>query len=110
MSALSDTSSTSPQAESQASPEKLGFKEKLKSKDVWKGVGLLALCHLVWLVIPFAYIAISVVQVLYAVPLIIILNRKKKDLMAQGVMLGMGFTFLINATCFGIVVSQLGAH
>ena len=109
MNTSSNSSSTPPPLEPPQPPAgKLGFKGTMKSKEVWKGIGLLALCHLVWLVFPLAYVAVGVVQIVYAVPLYIILYRKKQVLMAQGVLLGMGFTFLINATCFGIVLSQIG--
>lgn len=74
------------------------------AKDVWKGIGLTALLHLLLLVYPSAYLTIGVVQLIYMLPAIIITSRKNTGIM-QGLLIGLGVTFLLNAACFGIVMA-----
>jgi hypothetical protein len=89
----------------EAGPQKLGFKGAIKSREVWKGIILLWLCHLVWLLAPGAFIFIWALQLGYGLPLMVGLYYKKKDIMAQGVLIGMGFTFLLNTAICGIMVT-----
>ncbi len=77
--------------------------KKLKRKEIAKGMGLVVLFHLVWVVFPFAYFGIGLGQVLYVVPLAMYLHQKGKIGMAQGVWIAAALTFLLNATCFGII-------
>jgi hypothetical protein len=78
--------------------------KKLKRKEIAKGMGLVVLFHLVWVVFPFAYLTIGLGQILYVVPLALYLHQKGKIGMAQGVWIAAALTFLLNATCFGIVM------
>lgn len=69
--------------------------------EIWKGIGLTALLHLIPLFFPILYFGIGIVQLLYILPAIIIC--RKNTGMVQGLLIGAGITFLLNAACFGIV-------
>ena len=73
-------------------------------RQVWKGIGLLALLHLLNFVFPIAFVLISVTQLLYVIPALI-LCRKNKG-MVQGLLIGSGVTVLLNIACFGIVLGS----
>ncbi len=72
--------------------------------QVWKGIGLLALLHLLNFIYPVAFVLISVTQLLYLIPALI-LCRKNKGLL-QGLLIGAGVTVLLNVACFGIVLGS----
>jgi hypothetical protein len=72
-------------------------------KQVWLGIGLLTVLHLLLFLFPIAFFFISVVQIIYLIPAIIIF--RKKSGIVQGLLIGAGITFLLNAACFGLVVS-----
>ena len=82
--------------------------KKLKHKQIAKGMGLVALGHLIWVVFPLAYFGIGLGQILYVVPLALYLQSKGKTGMVQGVFIATAITFLLNATCFGIVLLNIG--
>lgn len=69
--------------------------------QVWKGIGLLALLHLLLFLVPIAYFFIGVAQLLYLIPAIIICRKNQG--MTQGLLIGAGITFLINVACFGYI-------
>ncbi len=48
---------------------------------------------------------IGIVQLLYVLPAVFILRRKDRTGMMQGVLIGAGLTFLLNAACFGLLMS-----
>lgn len=73
------------------------------AKQVWKGIGLLVLLHLLLFVFPIAFFFISVVQLIYLVPALIFF-RKNRGIF-QGLLIGAGVTFLLNAACFGLLIS-----
>jgi len=72
-------------------------------KQVWLGIGLLTVLHLLLFLFPIAFFFISVVQIIYLIPAILIF--RKKSGIVQGLLIGAGITFLLNAACFGLVVS-----
>lgn len=74
------------------------------SIDVWKGIGLTMLLHLILLAYPMSYILIGVVQLIYVVPALI-WARHRTSIM-QGIIIAAALTFLLNAACFGIVMAQ----
>lgn len=74
------------------------------SIDVWKGIGLTMLLHLILLAYPMSYILIGVVQLIYVVPALI-WARHRTGIM-QGIIIAAALTFLLNAACFGIVMAQ----
>lgn len=71
---------------------------------VGKGIGILALLHLLLIVYPVAYFGIGIVQLLYVIPAAIYF-RKQTGVM-QGILIGAGITFLLNAACFGLVLNS----
>ncbi|PYI51803.1 hypothetical protein [Paenibacillus flagellatus] len=73
-----------------------------KGGKVWAGIGLVALLHLLLLAVPVAFFFIGVAQVVYVVPAL--LWFRKDPAMMQGILIGAGITFLLNAACFGIVL------
>jgi hypothetical protein len=72
-------------------------------KQVWLGIGLLTVLHLLLFLFPIAFFFISVVQIIYLIPAILIF--RKKSGIVQGLLIGAGITFLLNAACFGLVIS-----
>ncbi len=85
-------------------PNKEPAKPEGHTRQVWKGIGLLALLHLLNFLFPIALFFISVTQLLYLIPALI-LCRKNKGMM-QGLLIGAGVTVLINVACFGIVLGN----
>ncbi|MFF2157493.1 hypothetical protein ACFVVQ_19545 [Paenibacillus chitinolyticus] len=77
-----------------------------KGPDVWKGIGWVALGHLLWLFALPMYFGIGIVQMLYVLPLLLIFS--KRTAIVQGILIGAGITFLLNAACFGYVMFSLG--
>lgn len=76
-----------------------------KTSGIGKGIGILALLHLILIVYPTAYFAIGLVQLLYVIPALIYFRKRTPVL--QGILIGAGITFLLNAACFGIVFASL---
>jgi hypothetical protein len=76
------------------------------AKAVWKGIGLLVLLHLLLFVFPAAFFFISVAQLIYLIPALIFF-RKNKGIF-QGLLIGAGVTLLLNAACFGLLISKFG--
>lgn len=73
------------------------------AKQVWAGIGLLALLHLLLFVFPIAFFFIGVAQLIYLIPALILFRNRKG--VFQGLLIGAGVTFLLNAACFGLVLS-----
>lgn len=71
------------------------------SVELWKGIGLTALLHLLLLLFPVLYFGIGIVQLVYIIPALVIC--RKNTGMVQGLLIGAGITFLLNAACFGFV-------
>lgn len=74
--------------------------------EIWKGIGLTALLHLIPLVFPALYFGIGIVQFLYLIPALILC--RKNSGMQQGILIAAGITFLLNAACFGFVFVSIG--
>ncbi|RUT35515.1 hypothetical protein EJP77_00350 [Paenibacillus zeisoli] len=79
------------------------YEKQQHGKEVLKGVLLLALLHVIWVVFPLAFFGIGVAQLLYLIPAIVIALVKKRTGIAQGLILGGVITFLLNAACFGLL-------
>jgi len=75
-------------------------------KQFWLGILLTAALHLVWLLYPIGYALIGLAQLAYVTPLIIYAALKGKKKLLQGVLVAAGVTFLVNAACFGLVISS----
>lgn len=80
-------------------------KKPWKGIQVWKGIGLVALLHLLLFIYPAAFFLIGVVQLIYVIPALSFVYKNPG--MVQGILIGAGITFLINAACFGIVLGSL---
>jgi len=50
----------------------------------------------------------GVVQVVYVAPAAIILGYKRRPRTRKGLLIGAGITFLVNATCAGIILASIG--
>ncbi|WP_068776715.1 hypothetical protein [Paenibacillus sp. FJAT-26967] len=74
-----------------------------KGSQVAIGIGWVAACHLIWLIAAPFYLGIGIVQLIYVIPLLIISQVKGKTGVFQGILIGAGITFLVNAACFGYV-------
>jgi len=88
-------------------PSEQNRKKKL---DVWKGIGLALLLHLLLFLHPPGVVLIGLVQLIYIIPAIIIANVKGRKGIVQGLLIGAGITFLVNAACFGIVLSMFASY
>ena len=75
---------------------------KVHAKHVWIGIGLLAVLHLLLFIFPFSFLFIGVAQLVYLIPVLIYFRKNKG--MVQGLLIGAGITFLLNAACFGLVI------
>ncbi len=53
------------------------------------------------------FLGIGVVQVVYVLPAIVVCAAKHRWRTARGLAIGAGITFLVNATCAGIVLVSL---
>lgn|GEM_PF-1873039 len=72
-------------------------------KHVWLGIGMLAILHLLFFFFPAAFFFIGVVQIVYLIPATLIFNKYPG--IVQGLLIGGGITFLLNAACFGLFIS-----
>jgi len=53
------------------------------------------------------FLGIGLFQLLYVVPALVIVLRKKQMRTAKGIQIALGITFLLNAACFGVVMVSL---
>jgi hypothetical protein len=87
-------------AESAAEPKRDG--------TFLEGMLLLAPVHLLQIpmslfVYQFSFLFIGATQLVYVVPLLFLLNAKKRTEMMQGVAAAAAITFMLNATCASIL-------
>ena len=82
-------------------------------KDVWLGIGLALLLHLIQL--PLAAITVfaslvfmGVTQLLYIIPAIVVYHRRGRRGVVKGLIIAAALTFLLSATCSALVLSELG--
>ncbi|MFD0960714.1 hypothetical protein [Paenibacillus chungangensis] len=71
-------------------------------KQVWLGIGLMALLHLLLFIVPIAFFFIGIAQIVYLLPAMFIV--RKRSGIVQGLLIGAGITFLLNAACFGLLM------
>ncbi|MCM3629658.1 hypothetical protein M3194_20165 [Paenibacillus glycanilyticus] len=72
-------------------------------KHVFLGIGILAVLHCLLFLFPIGFFFISIAQIVYLLPAILIFNKRTG--IVQGLLIGAGITFLVNAACFGLLVS-----
>jgi len=83
-----------------------------RQREIWLGVGLALLLHLIQIPLTFvtyffSLIFIGISQLLYIVPAIVIYQRKGRPGVAKGLIIAAAITFLLNATCTVIVFGYL---
>ena len=92
------------------------MEERKQSTDIWIGIGMTALLHVLAAIILFAtnnqaaLLVIGGTQLIYILPIAFIFVFKKRSSIAAGMWIGAGITFLLNAACFGIGVFMFGSH
>lgn len=92
--------------------------ERKQSTDIWIGIGMTALLHVVAAIILIvidmqeALLLIGGTQLIYILPVSIIYAIKKRSSVTAGMWIGAGITFLLNAACFGIGIGifMFGIH
>jgi hypothetical protein len=78
-----------------------------RSRDVWRGVGLAFLLHLLQaplgvLSYGVTIIFIGITQLVYLIPAIVVFSKKSRPDMVKGLLIGGAITFLLNAACTGL--------
>jgi hypothetical protein len=81
---------------------------QLQRSEIWRGVGLAFLLHLIQIPLTFvtsffSLIFIGISQLLYIVPAIVIYHRKGRPGVVKGLIIAAAITFLLNGTCTLIV-------
>ena len=98
-------------------------------REVWKGLGLLVLLHVIGQLIlgftgrflpilgfnrgflsPFPLMFVGVTQLVYVIPAILCFKRKGRLGIVTGLIIGASLTFLLNATCFGAFMIYARTH
>src|SRR5207253_8690351 len=82
-----------------------------KNRDVWIGLGLTLLLHLIQiplasLTVNFSLFALGVSQLIYIIPAIVIFQHKGRPGVVKGLIIGAALTLLLNATCAVLVFSD----
>ncbi|MFD3257353.1 hypothetical protein ACE3MQ_01940 [Paenibacillus lentus] len=72
--------------------------------EVFKGIGILLLLHLLLIFVPISYFFIGIVQIIYLTPAVAFAFAKKRVGIGQGLLIGGAVTFLLNAACFGVIM------
>jgi hypothetical protein len=97
---------------SEARPEERMEEQRSKHADIWRGVGLAFLMHLIQ--IPFAVVTafislifVGVSQLAYIIPAIIFYHRDGRPGVVKGLIIAAAITFLLNATCTVIIMTGL---
>jgi hypothetical protein len=80
-----------------------------KPGDVWTGIGILAVCHVLFWAILLnirrgdLLIGLGITQLIYLLPLTFFFIYRKRPGIVQGLWIAGGLTMLLNAACYGIV-------
>ncbi|GAA0137153.1 hypothetical protein YSY43_39940 [Paenibacillus sp. YSY-4.3] len=74
--------------------------------EVFKGIGILALLHLLLIFVPMSYFFIGIAQIVYLIPAAVVAFAKKRVGIGQGLLIGGAVTFLLNAACFGVIMAN----
>ncbi len=77
-----------------------------KVREILKGFGLIYLIHFGWLVFPFAYLGIGLLQLVYVLPLAQHYKKLERTEMRQGIWIAAVTTFLLSATCYGLMLGN----
>lgn len=99
---LPDEDSSNPQEDIVLKPHS-PKRDKTYIRHVWLGIGILAILHLLLFFFPVSFFFIGVTQIVYLIPATIVF--RKNEGVVQGLLIGGGITFLLNAACFGLFIS-----
>ncbi len=77
-------------------------------KGFWIGILLTVALHCLWFAYLPGFLVIGITQFVYMLPLMVYAGVKQNTRLLQGLAVGAGITFLVNAACFGIVLGSLG--
>ncbi len=74
------------------------------SHNVWRGIGLALLLHLIQVPLAFLTSGISLIflgvsQLVYIIPAIVVYKRNDRSEIVKGLIIAAAITFLLNATC-----------
>ena len=91
------------------------MEERSRHGEIWRGIGLALMLHLIQ--IPFAFatsfislIFVGVSQLVYIIPAIIFYWRDGRRGVVRGLVIAAAITFLLNATCTVLIFSNLNIH
>ena len=93
-------------------PNNQRMAERSQQWEIWRGIGLALLLHLIQ--IPFAFVTsffslifIGVSQLVYLIPAILHYRSLGRRGVVKGLIIAAAITFLLNATCAAIVFAAL---
>ena len=93
-------------------PEPIDERDQHQRAEVWRGLGLTLLLHLIQ--IPFAVLTVfisliflGVTQLIYIIPAIVMARRRGRPGVVKGLIIGAALTFLLNVACSGFVLTNL---
>jgi len=103
---------TYPEAHPESHPEPRPEEQRSRQEDIWRGVGLALLLHLIQLPLAavtvfFSLIFMGISQLLYIVPAIFIYRRKGRPGVVIGLIIAAAITFLLNGACSALVLGNL---
>ena len=86
-----------------------------QQNDIWRGVGLALLLHLIQIPLAILTTFISLIflgvsQLVYIIPAIIYFYREGRRGVIKGLIIAAAITFLLNATCTALVLGNLNFH
>jgi hypothetical protein len=81
-------------------------------QDVWRGIGLALLLHLIQVPLALLTTFISLIfvglsQLVYIIPAIVVYRREGRSGMVKGLIIVAAITFLLNAACTGLFFASL---
>src|SRR5215475_6214268 len=86
-----------------------------RQAEIWRGIGLALLLHLIQIPLAALTMFISLVfmgisQLVYIIPAIIFYYRGGRRGAVKGLIIAAAVTFLLNATCSALVLGNLNVH
>ncbi len=89
--------------------------QQSQTNDIWRGVGIALLFHLVQIPLALLTLFMSLIflgltQLIYIIPAIIIYKRKGRPGVVKGLIIAAAITFLLNAACTGIFFFNFNLH
>jgi hypothetical protein len=93
-------------------PNNQRMEERSQQREIWRGIGLALLLHLIQ--IPFAFVTtffslifVGVSQLVYIIPAILHYRSLGRRGVVKGLIIAAAITFLLNATCAAIFFAAL---